>query len=286
MAGREHLGHTQQGTRGGRVRQRAVLLEAAHRLLIEVAADAAVTCLCTGTEARRREDRLLDVRLDHLVAQQLDVGLAGLTRQRVVEHDALDRVEERVPRRQHDGAADANAGLRDCEMRDAAVVDRVNQRLGGGRHDAHELVHRPHVELVPVARLAVHADHVRVGVAEEVRIAPGLTQVVVEQRVRAADQVRAAHGVHRSAHDDAEAVAVLVATGPEGVQRSGNAVALDGEVLGVECVGRMHEGDPRPNPSSRACPTSSYGSRDDGARTPSPSCRGRQAAGRVAIGPP
>ena len=286
MAGRQHLGDAQEGARGGRVRQRAVLLEAAHRLLVEVAADAAVARLRAGAETRGREDRLLDVGLNHLVAEQLHVGLADLAGQRVVEHDDLDRVEERVPGRQHDGTADANARLRDREVRDAAVVDGVDQRLGGRREDADELVHRPDIELVPVAGLAVDADHVRVGVAEEVGVAARLAQVVVEERVRPADQVRAADRVHRGTHHHAEAVAVLVATGPEGVERSGDAVALDGEVLGIECVGRMHEWDPRPNPSWRACPTSSYARRGGGAQTPSRACRDPRAGARGAAARP
>ena len=268
MAWWQHLRDAKQRARRGSVRKRAVLLETTHRLLIEVAANAAITCLRTGADTRRREDRLLDVRLDHLVAKQCDVGLARLARQRVVEHDALDGVEERVPRRQHDRSTHANARLGNRQMRNTTIVDRVDQRLGRRRHDADELVHRPDVELVPVAGLAIDTNHVRVGIAKEVRRAARLAQVVVKERVRATDQIRAPDCIHRGSHQHAEAITVLITTGPEGCERSGRAITNDGEILRVECVGRMHGEILIVCGGPGECPTSSYGQRRACDQTP------------------
>ena len=79
MAGRQHLGHAEQRTRRGGVRKRLVLLVAAQRLAVDGAAQAAQAGLLAGADAGRREDRLLDVALDDLVAQQPDVATAGAT---------------------------------------------------------------------------------------------------------------------------------------------------------------------------------------------------------------
>ena len=153
-------------------------------------------------------------------------------------------------------------------MRDATIVDRVDQRLRRRRHDADELVHRPDVELVPIAGLAIDTDHVRVGIAKEVRRAARLAQVVVKERVRATDQIRAPDCIHRRSHQHAEAIAILVTTGPEGCEWSGRAITNDGEILGVECVGRMHCEILIVRGTSRECPTSSYAQRRACDQTP------------------
>jgi hypothetical protein len=92
-------------------------------------------------------------------------------------------------------------------------------------------VQRPDVELVEVARLAPHPEQVHVGVAEEVAGAVLLAKQVVEERDGAADQVRAADGVHRLGEDDAQAVVRLPPARPERVERLRRAVPLDREVF-------------------------------------------------------
>ncbi len=242
MAGRQHLGHAQQGARRGDVRERLVGLEAAQRLAVDRAAQAAQTRLLAGADAGRREDRLLDVALDDLVAEQADLAAPrAAAARRVGEHRAHLR-EQRVPGREHDLAAAAQADLGHHEQRDAAVVDRLEHRLGGGLQDADELVHRPHVELVEVAGLAADADQVRVGVAEEAALPLRVAEHVVEERVRRGDQVRAAARIHRLVEHDAEAVAGLIATRPELAERARLTIALDREVIGVERIGGVHEG--------------------------------------------
>ena len=52
MAGRQHLGDAEQRARRGRAGQRAVLLDAAHRLAVEVAAQPAQTRLLAGVDCR------------------------------------------------------------------------------------------------------------------------------------------------------------------------------------------------------------------------------------------
>ena len=76
VARRQHLGDAEQRARGGDVRKRLVLLEAAQRLAVDRAAQAAQARLLAGADAGRREDRLLDVALDDLVAEQPDVAAA------------------------------------------------------------------------------------------------------------------------------------------------------------------------------------------------------------------
>ncbi len=250
MAGRQHLGHAQQRARRGGVRERLVLLVAAQRLAVDGAAQAAQARLLAGADARRREDRLLDVALDDLVAQQPDVATARATRARGVGDNATNLCKECIPGREHDLAAAAQAALRQHEQRDAAIVDGLEHGLRGGLEHAHELVHGPDVELVEVAGLAADADQVRVGVAEEPAGALGVAQNVVEERVRTADEVRAATRVHGLVEHDAEAVAGLIATRPEVAERSRLTVALDCEVIRAERIGGVHAGQ---YPTSPRC---------------------------------
>ena len=90
VARREHLGHAEQRAGGCGVRQRAVLLEAAQRLAVDRAAQPAQARLLAGADAGRREDRLLDVALDDLVAEQPDVAVARATGARRVRDDATN----------------------------------------------------------------------------------------------------------------------------------------------------------------------------------------------------
>ena len=250
MARRQHLGHAQQRARGGGVRERPVLLVAAQRLAVDGAAQAAQAGLLAGTDAGRREDRLLDVALDDLVAEQPDVAASRAARPRRVGDNATNLRKQRVPGREHDLAATAQAALGQHEQRDAAVVDGLEHGLRGGLQHADELVHRPDVELVEVAGLAADADQVRVGVTEEAARALGLAQDVVEERVRAADEVRAATRVHGLVEHDAEAIAGLIAARPEVAERPRLAVALDREVIRAERIGGVHEGE---YPTSPRC---------------------------------
>ena len=137
-----------------------------------------------------------------------------------------------VAERRADEAAAARARLGDCEQRDPAVVHGLDDRLGGRLEDRHELVQRPHVELVEVARLAPHPEQEHVGVAEEVAGAVLLPEEVVEERDRAADEVRAADRVHRLGQHDAQAIVGLPPARPERVERLRRAVPLDREVFG------------------------------------------------------
>ena len=119
MAGRQHLGHAQQRARGGGVRERSCTLEAAQRLAVDRAAQAAQARLLAGTDAGRREDRLLDVALDDLVAEQADIAVARTAGARRVGDDATNLRKQRVPGREHDLAAAAKADLGQHEQRDA-----------------------------------------------------------------------------------------------------------------------------------------------------------------------
>ena len=240
MAGRQDFGDAEQRACRGRTRERAVLLDTAHRLAIEVAAQPAQTRLLARPDSGRREDRLLHIALDHAVPDERHVGAARASAARPVRDHAAHLREQRVPGRKHHLAAAAHARLGDRQQRDATVVDRLDHRFRAGLQDRHELVQRPHVELVEVARLAAHAEQVGVGVAEEVARAVADAQRVVEQGVRAADQVRATARVHRIREQDAEPVARLPTAGPEVGECAGLTVALDGEVLGSECVAGMH----------------------------------------------
>ena len=250
MAGRQHLAHAQQRTRRGGVRERAVLLVAAQRLAVDRAAQAAQAGLLAGPDAGRREDRLLDVALDDLVAQQPDVGTARATGPRRVGDDATNLCKQCIPGREHDLAAAAQAALGQHQQRDAAIVDGLEHGLSGGLEHADELVHGPDVELVEVTGLAADADQVRVGIAEEPAGALGIAQDVVEERVRTADEVRAATRVHGLVEHDAEAVAGLIATRPELAERSRRTVALDCEVIRAERIGGVHAGQ---YPTSPRC---------------------------------
>ena len=75
--------------------------------------------------------------------------------------------------------------------------------------------------------------------AEAAWDAAGSPQVVIEQRVGAADEVRAAARVHRVGEDDAEPVVGPVA-GPEVGERRRGAVSLHGEFGGCERIRRVH----------------------------------------------
>ena len=153
-------------------------------------------------------------------------------------------------------------------MRDTAIVDRVDQRLGRWRQDADELVHRPDVELVPITGLAIDTNHVRVGVAKEVRRTARFAQVVVKERVRATDQIRAPDCIHRGSHQHAEAITVLVTAGPEARKWSGRAITNDSEILRIEGVGGMHGEILIVCGGPGECPTSSYGQRRACDQTP------------------
>ncbi len=254
VAGRQHLGHAQERTRGSGIRERLVRLEAAQRLAVDRAAQAAQSRLLAGADARRREDRLLDVALDDLVAEQADVAAACTPGARRVGDDATNLRKQRIPGREHDLAAAAQAHLGQDEQRDAAVVDGLEHRFRGGLQHADELVHRPDVELVEVAGLAADADQVRVGVAEEAACALRVTQDVVEERVGGADEIRAATRVHRLVEHDAEAVAGLIAARPEVAERPRLTIALDREVVRSERIGGVHEGQYPTFPDARRGP--------------------------------
>ena len=251
MAGRQHLGDAQQRTGAGDAREQLVGLEAAQRLAIDRAAQAAQAGLLAGADAGGREDRLLDVALDDLVAHEADLAAAGASGARAVGEHATNLGEQRIPGREHDLAAAAQPDLGHHEERDAAIVDGLEHGLRRGLHDADELVHGPDVELIEVARLAPHADQIRVGVAEEAALALGVAQDVVEERVGGADEVRAAARVHRLVEHDAEAITGLIAARPEVAERPGLTVALDLEVIGSERIGGVHGGQYPTFPNAR-----------------------------------
>ncbi|CAA9551789.1 MAG: hypothetical protein AVDCRST_MAG79-2762 [uncultured Thermoleophilia bacterium] len=242
VAGRQDLGQAEQCTRRGRPAQRAVALDRPERLAVECAAQATEPRLLACVDARGGEDRLLDVALHDAVPDERHVAAPRAAGAGGVRHDGPHGGQIGVPGREHDLAATAHTGLRHGEQRDPTVVDGLEDRLRRRLQDGHELVQRPDVELVVVAGLAPDAEHVHVRVAEEVARAEGLAQSVVEERDRAADQVRAPDRVHRLGEQHAESVTRLEAAGPQRVERAGRAVTLDGEGLGGERVGRVHAG--------------------------------------------
>ena len=231
---------TPTSPRTWRGRRGAVGLDGLLLFPVDVAPQPPQARLVAGVEAGRREDRLLDIALDDLVPHERDVGVPGAAGAGRVEQHGAHLVEEGVPGREDDLATAARARLGHREQGDAAVVHRLDHGLGGRLQDRDELVQRPHVQLVEVPRLAADAEQVHVGVAEEVAGAVRGAQVVVEERDRAADQVRAADGVHRVREQDAQPVVGLPATRPQRGERLPGAVPLDGEVFGGERVGRMH----------------------------------------------
>jgi len=181
---------------------------------------------------------------------QAEIAAAGSPRPGGVGDNATDLGKQGIPGRENDLAATAQTALGQHEQRDAAIVDGLEHRLRGRLQHTDELVHGPDVELVEVAGLAADADQVRVGVAEEPARALCLAQDVVEEGVRAADEVRAATGVHGLVEQDAEAIAGLIAARPEVAERPFLAVALDGEVIRVERIGGVHG---REYPTSPRC---------------------------------
>src|SRR4029077_4676051 len=98
--------------------------------------------------------------------------------------------------------------------------------------------------------LAADTDEIRVGVAEEAAGSLGVAENVVEERVRGADEIRAAARIHGLVEQDAEAIAGLVSARPEVAERPRLTAALDGEVIGAEGVGGVHA---RQYPTLQGC---------------------------------